>query len=205
MAFAWDDLQVVQHISGLVHPAPLLSGSAVDLLERPPEAHRAVAYRQLRRLRQAAALQVQQHFAPAPSGLAHAVLDREQVLFPPFVDPDDHQHAEPLRRPSQTAVDAVRPEVHPAIAAHVAPRPRPALLLPLPLQTVHHVRRQALGVGTDQLRKRIAHLASRDALQIEPRNRRVQRTTPPNVRRNLSRTKRRRRPVAAAYPGNPHR
>ncbi len=65
----------------------------------------------------------------------------------------------------------------------------------------HHVRRQAFGVVADQRRKRLAHLARRDALQIQPGDRGVQRTTPANVRRHQSRAKRHRRPVAGCVSG----
>src|ERR687893_252175 len=57
--------QLVQDIDRLVHPAPMMPGGREDLLERLPEAERAVAGGQLRRDRQATRLEPGQQLMPA--------------------------------------------------------------------------------------------------------------------------------------------
>ncbi len=79
------------------------------------------------------------------------------------------------------------------------------LLLPLPFQPAHHVRRQAASALADQSAESLSHLARRDALQVQPRNRRIQRLTAAHVGRHQGRVKRHRLAVTAAKARNPHR
>jgi hypothetical protein len=56
-----------------VHPAALAARHGPHLLDRLPEAERAVGDRELRADREPAPLEVEQEFAPGLRALAHAV------------------------------------------------------------------------------------------------------------------------------------
>ena len=64
-----------------------------DLVERLPEAERAVADGQLGRDRQPARLEVDQQLPPALRALAHADLEADQFLLALRRRADQHQHA----------------------------------------------------------------------------------------------------------------
>src|SRR5918998_6963925 len=72
--------QLVHDIDRLVHPAALMPGGREDLLERLPEAERAVAGGQLGRDDEAAGLEPDQQLMPALRTLAHADLEANQLL-----------------------------------------------------------------------------------------------------------------------------
>jgi len=57
--------QGIENILGLVHPAALMSGPRINLIERRPEPQCAIAHCQLGRDLQAPALEPQQHLTPA--------------------------------------------------------------------------------------------------------------------------------------------
>ena len=67
-------------------PAALRARDGEYLLERGPEAERPVAHGQAGS-DQTAVLQPDQHLAPAPLGLVHAVGDRQKALLAAFVHP----------------------------------------------------------------------------------------------------------------------
>ena len=92
---AWLDglRELVEHVGGLVHPTALLARRPVDLAQGFPETERPVAGGQLGRNRQAAALEIEQHFAPGLGALPVAVGDRQQLLAAQLVGTDDHAHA----------------------------------------------------------------------------------------------------------------
>jgi hypothetical protein len=79
----------VQHIHGLVHPAALLAGIAIDLFQRGPEAHGAVANRQPGDVH-APRFQLQQHFPPALGGFPSAILNGQKPFLTAVIDADDH-------------------------------------------------------------------------------------------------------------------
>jgi len=76
-----------------VHPAPLLASLAIYFAQRLPKSQRAVADDQLGADLQAAALEVEQQFAPALRAFAVAVDEPNNVLVSLGVGGDDHQHA----------------------------------------------------------------------------------------------------------------
>ena len=87
----------VEHVGGLVNPAALNAGLAINLMQgRPfgyssepvavmPSPHRAIAHCQFRGRLQPPAFQVQQQFAPALGAFAEAVDEAQNVLVAPFV------------------------------------------------------------------------------------------------------------------------
>ena len=76
-----------------MHPTALLARRPVDLAQGFPETERPVAGGQLGRDRQAAALEIEQHFAPRLGALPVAVGDRQQLLAAQLIGADDHQDA----------------------------------------------------------------------------------------------------------------
>ena len=78
-------------------PAPLMPRGREDLLERLPEAERAIADGELGRDRQATGFQPNQKLPPALGTLAGADLEAEQLLLALGRGADDHQHALGLR------------------------------------------------------------------------------------------------------------
>src|SRR5689334_21160953 len=107
--------QLVQHIGRLVYPATVAADLRPYLLNRLPEAERAVGDRQLRTNRQPAPLQVEQQFPPGLPTLAYAVDQADQLLLPLGRGTDDDQ--ETLRGLLEAGLhmDAVDPEVYVAL------------------------------------------------------------------------------------------
>src|SRR3954454_6556809 len=123
--------QFVQHVGGLVPPAPLLPGLGPDLVQRLPEAQGPVAGGELGiELQPVLVAQAEQELAPALGALAEAVLDRQQLLATLGVGPDQHQQALPLVLEPWGEVDAVGPEVDVVAGWEGAALPAPLLLLP---------------------------------------------------------------------------
>ena len=63
----------IEHVRGLVHPAALHPGLAVNLVQGGPEPHGAVTHGQLRCGLQPPALHVHEQLAPALGAFAKAV------------------------------------------------------------------------------------------------------------------------------------
>ena len=184
-----------------MHPAALRAGRGKHFRERRPEPHRSVAHGELGRAGEAALLHPQEHLAPALGRLAHPVLDGQKMLLPAGVHANDHQHAQPLAIAAKCAVDAVRPQVDP-IVIEAPMAPLPVLLVPGNLEPTDHVRRQPPSrLLTHQCADGLTHLAGRHPVQVQPRNRRIEARTAPNVPRNHRRAEGRRRTRAAACLG----
>src|SRR3954454_1185388 len=161
--------QLVEHVRGFVHPTPLLPGLWPDLVQRLPEAERAVAGRQLGIDDQPVLVaQTEQELAPALGALAEAVLDRQQLLATLGVGPDQDQQALPLVVEPRGEVDAVGPEVD--VAAGRQGAPLPARVLPPPGlgQAPDRRRRPPRRVGPEERHQGLRELPGRDALQVEP-------------------------------------
>ena len=73
--------QLVQDVGGLVHPAALAAGLGPHLLDRLPEAERAVGDRELGRHRKPTPLQVEKQLPPGLRTLAHAVDQADELLL----------------------------------------------------------------------------------------------------------------------------
>src|SRR3954463_8096787 len=161
--------QLVEHVRGFVHPTPLLPGLWPDLVQRLPEAERAVAGRQLGIDDQPVLVaQTEQELAPALGALAEAVLDRQQLLATLGVGPDQDQQALPLVGEPRGEVDPVGPEVDVAAGRQVAPLPARVLPLPGLGQAPDRRRRQPRRVGPEERHQGLRELPGRDALQVEP-------------------------------------
>ena len=113
---------LVQYVGGLVNPTPLVSGARKDLLDRLPEAERAVADREVRRNLEPTLLDVDEKLAPALCVLAYPGLEADEFLLALGCCADQHQHAFGGFFHSGLQIDPVRPHVH------VSPRREVALL-----------------------------------------------------------------------------
>ena len=168
---------------GLVHPAALAAGLGPDLLDRLPEAERAVGDREFRPDRQPAPLQVEQQLAPGLRALAHPV-DQADQLLPAFRRrADDDQQA--LRRVLQPGlhVNAVGPEVDVAPGRQIALQPARVLVRPGAFQPRDGRSREAAGVRPEQSRQRLREVARGDALEVENRDQHFEALRSARVRR----------------------
>src|SRR5208337_4176754 len=72
---------LVEHVGSLVNPTPLVLGAREDLLDRLPEAERAIADREVRRDLETTLLDVDEKFTPALRALAHPSLEADEFLL----------------------------------------------------------------------------------------------------------------------------
>src|SRR5262249_34398266 len=160
--------QLVQHVGRLMHPAPLLARRRPDLPHRLPEPQRPIADRQLRLDRQPPRLHVQEQFLPRLLALALPVLDGNQLLL--AVRRGAHQDQDALPAPFQADVEvhAVGPDVDVLLAGQRALAPVVVLVLPQPLEARDGRGRQALGLGAEQRGQRLAEVAGRNPLEVQP-------------------------------------
>src|ERR1700751_640829 len=84
---------LVQYVGGLVNPTPLVSGARKDLLDRLPEAERAVADREVRRNLKPTLLDVDEKLAPALCVLTYPGLEADEFLLALGCCADQHQDA----------------------------------------------------------------------------------------------------------------
>src|SRR4029077_15850609 len=75
------DGNLVQHVGGLMNPAPLVPGARKDLLDPLPEAERTVADREVRRDLEPPLLDVDQELTPALRALAYASLEADEFFL----------------------------------------------------------------------------------------------------------------------------
>ena len=129
-----------------MEPAPLLLRRSEHLAQGRPEAERAVADGQLGIVLQAAALEIEQHLAPALGAFAKAVGHGQQFLAAVFVRSDDHQNALFFLSHPRLEVNAIRPDVEEAPAAEIALLPSFVVCPPIGLQPRDGLGGQALGV-----------------------------------------------------------
>lgn len=105
-----------------MHPAALVPGAGKDLVERLPEAERAIADGNIGRDLQATPLHVDQQLPPALCVLANACLETDQFLPAFGRGADQDQHAFGLVFRPRLEIDPVRPHID------IAPRRKIALL-----------------------------------------------------------------------------
>ena len=103
--------QLVEHVGCFVQPASLMPRRRKRFLQRLPEAKRAVAHREFRRVRKAARLQIDQQFLPTLRALAKAGLEADQLLLAFGRGADQDQHAFGLRLHARLKIDAIGPEI----------------------------------------------------------------------------------------------
>jgi len=73
--------QAIQHIHRLVHPTPLLACLGAYFFQRSPEPHSTVADCQFGRIH-STLFEFEKDFAPALGGLAHPILNGQELLLP---------------------------------------------------------------------------------------------------------------------------
>ena len=100
----------VQDIGGLVNPATLNTGFAMDLVQRGPEPHGTIPDSQLWRGLQTPAFQVQEQLAPTLGALAKAVDQAQYILVASLIRTNHYQHALAIFVHAWREVDAVGQE-----------------------------------------------------------------------------------------------
>jgi hypothetical protein len=153
-----------------VDPAALAAGLRPHLLDRLPEAERAVGDRELRRYRKPAPLQVEEQFPPGLGALAHAVNEADQLLLALRRGADDDQQALGIGLKTGLHVDAVGPEVDVALGGEIAPAPAQVLVRPGLLEPSDGRGREPAGVLAEQGDERFLEVAGGNALEIEDRD-----------------------------------
>src|SRR4051812_13209200 len=195
--------QFVQHVGGLVHPAPLLPGLGPDLVQRLPEAQGPIAGGELgTELQPVLVAQAEQELAPALGALAKAVLDGQQLLAAAGVGADQHQQTLPLVLEPWGEMDAVGPEVDVVLGGEIALLPALMLLLPARGQAAHGRRRQAGRLGAEERGQGFLELARRHPLQVQPGQELLDVPGPPQVGRQHRRGEADRRRVPGATVAN---
>src|SRR6516162_6786447 len=119
---------------GMLNPAPLVAPTGKDLLDRLPEAERAVADRDFRGDVQPTALHVDQQFAPALDAFPYAGLKADKFFLALGRRADQHQHAFAVILHAGLQVNAVRPGIsvvgepidRASAIAHIRPSIRPS-------------------------------------------------------------------------------
>ena len=155
-----------------------MARARIDLVERLPEAERAVADRDLGRDGQPAPLHLDQQLAPALSALPDAHLEADEFLPALGRRADQHQHALGLLLHAGLQVDAIGPDVDVAPGREIAPLPALVLGLPFGREPGDHRRRQVRGVLAEQRRKRLLEVAGRDPAKVEDRQERIEAPRP---------------------------
>src|SRR5215470_6705489 len=105
-----------------MNPTALVPGAGKDLLDRLPEAERAVADREVGCDLKTTPPDVDEEFAPALRALPHPGLEADEFLLALRGGSNQHKHAFGALFHSRLQVDAVRPHVH------ITPRREIALL-----------------------------------------------------------------------------
>src|ERR1700710_1667832 len=138
-----------------------------NLVERLPEAKRAIADGQFGSVRQAALLEIDEQFAPTLRALANPNLQADQLLAAFRRRADQNQHAFGLILHPGLQINAVRPDIDVASGGKVALLPAAIVPLPFARQPGDDRRRQVRSVPAKQRAKRLLEVARRDAAQIQ--------------------------------------
>ena len=109
--------KAVEHIHGFVLPAALMAGLRKYLIHGSPEPHGTISDGQFRRIH-ATVLELDQNLAPALSAFAHAVLNRQKLLFATGRHPNDNKGTELVILTPKAAVNAVSPDVDDWFVVH---------------------------------------------------------------------------------------
>ena len=112
---------------GRVHPAALLACLGIDFFQCRPEPHRPVTDGQLRDIHPPR-LQLQQDLAPTLCRFPHTVFNRQKTLLSAFIHADHDQRTQLGLFGPQSTVDAVGPDIDPAVGVQTLVAPDAVLL-----------------------------------------------------------------------------
>src|SRR5260370_31053105 len=113
-----------------MNPTALVPGARKDLLDRLPEAERAVADREVRRDLEPTLLDIDEELTPALRALAHPGLEADELLLALGGRADQHHHAFCIVFHPCLQADPVRPPVHVSSRPEIALLPRVEIRLP---------------------------------------------------------------------------
>src|SRR5690606_5951595 len=159
----------------------LAPGPGPDLLERLPDAERAVGDRELGADGEATPPEIEQQLAPGLRAFPHPVDQANQLLLALGRGADDDQQALGVVFQPGLHMNAVGPEVDMAPGRQVALQPARMLVRPGVLQPRDGGRRQSARLLAEQGRERLAEVAGRDALEVEDRDRHLQAPGPARI------------------------
>src|SRR5665213_2907391 len=134
-----------------------------DLVDRLPEAERAVANGDFWGDLQPALLHLNQQLTPALRALASANLEADKFLLALRCRADQHQHAFRVVFHPGLQVDTVRPDIHVSSCRQIALLPAVILILPFGRQSGNHCCRQVRRVLAHETRQHLLKVAHRDA------------------------------------------
>ena len=186
----------VQNIGGLVNPAPLNPGHAINLVQCGPKPHGFVADGQLGCDIKPAVLQVHQQLAPALGAFAKPVDQAQNILVAPFVHcpamvclqtmrggPDNHQHTLAILVHAGRKVDAIRPKIHIAPRRKVPLGPAFVIIPPVRLQPGDGAGRRARRFRSQECSQGFREISRGNALEVKPRQQVLDQLRPPQIER----------------------
>ena len=153
-----------------MHPAALAAHLRPHVLDRLPEAKRAVGDRELGADHKPTPLEIEEQLPPGLRALAHAVDEANKLFFALRGGADDDQEALRVVLQAGLHVDAVDPEVDVALGRKIASAPAHVLVRPSVLEPADGRGRESAGILAKQSGERPLEVAGRDALEIEDRN-----------------------------------
>ena len=162
-----------------MNPTALVPGAWKDLLDRLPEAERAVADGQVRRDLEPTPLDVDEELTPALRALAHPGLEADEFLLALGCRADQHQHAFGGGFHPRLQVNPVRPHIDIAPRREIALLPRLVVRLPLRRQPGDHRRRQVRRVLAQESGEGLLEVAGRNATQVQDRKQSIEALRPP--------------------------
>src|SRR6266446_5186416 len=161
-----------------MNPTALVPGARKDLLDRLPEAERAVTDREVRRDLEPTLLDIDEELTPALRALAHPGLEADELLLALGGRADQHQHAFGIVFHPGLQVDPVRPHVHVSSRREIALLPGVVIRLPRrrqqrveALRPPRPLRQDRRGEADFRLRPHVApvaHLCATDPDRPDP-------------------------------------
>ena len=145
-----------------------MSRFGADFFRRSPEAHGSISYGKFGRVH-SSLFEIEKDFTPALGGLAHPVLNGQELFLPTGIYTDHDEGAEFVVFTAQATVDAVSPDIDPLVIVQRPVSPAIVFICPIPLEPRHRVRRQPLGFRAQKNLESSSHLATGNTLQIQPR------------------------------------
>ena len=168
-------------------PTALAARPGPHLLDRLPEAERAVGDREFGRHRKPAPFEIEQQLAPALRALAHAVDEADELLLAFGRGADDDQQALRVVLEPGLHVDAVGPEVDVAPGRQIPLQPARVLFRPDLGKPRDGRGREAAGLRPEQGRQRLGEVAHGETLEVEDGDQGFKALRAPRIRRQQRR------------------
>ena len=175
--------QAIEHVHRLVLPATLVAGRGVDLIHGSPEPHGTVSDSQFGGIHPPT-FEAEQNLAPALSGLAHSVLDRQEPLLATSCHTNNYKGAELVVGAAQAAMNTVSPDINDWLIVQRSFSPAIILGCPTSLEARHRVSGSARRIRAEQDLEGSAHLTTGNTFKVQPGQGGFQRLGSTHVGRN---------------------